>query len=94
MCYTTTDSISLSPALAMSKKIHRTQNTLSLLNFKVHKQGRIAFSQIAIASGVLATSQLQILGPLPQKEYSIARHEIEACMDHFSLGMEPLSFLK
>lgn len=51
----------------------------------------IAFSQTAIASGVLETSQVQILGPLPQKEHFISRDETELYGNHFNLGMEPNS---
>lgn len=58
----------------------------SFLNFKVHKQGGIAFGQTPIASGLLATSQVQITGALPRKEHSIARRETEAGIDHFSRG--------
>lgn len=40
---------------------------------------------MATASRVLEMSQVQMLGPLPQEEYSITRDEVEVHGDHFSL---------
>lgn len=46
-----------------------------------------------MASGVLETSQVQMLGPRPREDYSMARDETEVHGVHFNLGMKSLSSL-